>query len=427
MIDPTVLLHTLVTDLLHAVAFGLGGSKEKGKMKKVEKVVVVERKQKPAKASKQKRQASSQQQPLFTLLSADPFNPSFEGARIPDGYAFPTIPCKGKHTVSIVNPTGNNTSLTSVIRFDPYATYIDAQSLNGGMSTLSSTTLSSYTNNSSILSVIPYTAYNSNTYPFSAGRLVAAGAVVRLQTAPLNATGKFYFAPFPLISKDFGPGLMENVTFGNTANALNTLFGGYTLQNVTQSAILNFPGSFSMTAAELLQSPVVLRNKFTSPEFMKMRAFARSTVINNTTNFSTSTTTASGIDVAANAQDAPDMFDWGAGAIGWVIYGEALPVSTTVAIPLLEIEIVLHLEGTPLRVAATGLAPDAPLLPEPFLGVDGIMKSMSNMAWEAMGTPEANVIGNLARAGVNAGMRAGVRVAANYMMGGGGTRAIVSR
>jgi len=183
-------------------------------------------------------------------------------------------------------------------------------------------------------------------------RVVAWGLRIRNVQPPGSATGMIEVAQVPAGIYAPNPTVLDNIAptdAGFVGLALNDLpFSG------TQwSTLLNLPDSDEYAVQELMASDILAVGKFCSPDYLKFRHANGSAAYNGASSLSDQVeyTTAGVINTNGTSNQATNDLS---GRTAIVVRLRGFPVSTMA----LDVEIVYHLEGTPIS-DVSGLATGA--------------------------------------------------------------------
>jgi hypothetical protein len=321
--------------------------------KKTTAVVLVEKpkQSKKTKSSTRSHIAKTSSHGQYVTAVTNPFHPSAEGVRVPDYYAFDTATYKLKGTISVVAPSLTTTGSFALFPH-PFLSYADIQSLNGGVSTTSTISMLQFTGNTAL-----WGACAPNTFSgiLSDYRVVACGWKLRVQIPQQLRTGRLIIAPIPLNRDLPGYSVLNGIT-ALPAN-LARLFGGVPPSVAVSSAILELPGSYEISFPDMDKGDIML---CTRPITSASTAF-HTPIIGG--GYSTSQSVGDvSLDTNAtgtiNNLDFADVMDM-SGFAGFLVHFEGVPSATQ---PILDIEYIYHLEGTP---SISVVASNSAVLPVP--------------------------------------------------------------
>lgn len=342
--------------------------------------------------------ATSEEGKALMRAFANPFGDKVEGVRICDSFAFPTATYHLRGTVAIANTnlagaSPNNYS-TIMISSDPLISFVDISgattggyTATGAYTSVASTSMLPYGANGKIFSATSIAALTGVLKNY---RVVCAGFKVRV-TMPENIrTGRILVAPVLYTQGLPGPNILENLELQTGSGTSTRLLGGVPYASANSSAILNLPGAFEMSMSDLGMQDLVLLPKPTSPHYQVFRS--------SVSGYGYTATGVFGDQAAYNAAGAMQYTDIGAitdaaGLSGFIIRIEGIP--TTSVTPLVDIEYVYHLEGTPSLGAGAAIPmPSAAL--RTAISTSGFEKALdfaSSLPWGSMVDAGLNGLG----------------------------------
>jgi hypothetical protein len=301
----------------------------------------------------------------YELALSMPFDKSAIGATVPDMYSYPTATYHAEGTTTL---SSNASGVISVLLLPhPFLSMVDmtGTSVNtSGMQQYLNTTV----------------AYAATTQANLAGeltnfRVVGCGYKIRNLLPPTTATGRIIVAPVPVSGLFPGPSLLATAA-GNNNNIAAAAIGVNTgsLTNGFGSDILELPAAEEFTVQDVIANSIHLNCQPVTPaafDFHNSLNFigynAADNLVGGNAYVITTGTIAAGNDAISSES-----------AIGWDAYmlrAEGLPISVT---NCLEIEYVIHYEGTPKLPSGAGtLAPGA--APKPHINLLGHMSVLSRV------------------------------------------------
>jgi len=283
---------------------------------------------------------------------ANPFGAKVEGVRICDSYAFPTATYHLRGTVAVENtnlvgtPNSGNIYSTLMFSADPLISCVDISgattgsfSATGAYSSIVSNSMTPFTANGKIFGATSITALTAVLKNY---RVVCAGFRVRVTMPEMVRTGRIIVAPILFTQGLPGPNILGNLELQTNSGTATRLLGGIPYAAANSSAILNLPGAFEISMSDLSMQDLVLLPKPTSPHYQVFRSAV--------SGYGYTATGVFGDQAAYNAAGAMQYTDIGAitdaaGLSGFIIRIEGVPSATIN--PLVDVEYVYHLEGTP--------------------------------------------------------------------------------
>jgi hypothetical protein len=316
--------------------------------KKTTAVVLVEKPKisKRTKKSTRGHISKSSTHGQYVTAVTNPFHPSAEGVRVPDYYAFDTATYKLKGTISVVAPTSTTTGSFALFPH-PFLSYVDLQSLNGGVSTTSTIAMQQFTGNTSLWGACAPSTFSGILSDY---RVVSCGWKLRVQIPQQLRTGRLIIAPIPL-NRDLPPYSALNGVAALPAN-LARLFGGVPVAVAVSSAILELPGSYEISLPDMDKGDILLSTRPISAASSTFHTPITGGAY-NATQTSADVLLATNTTGTLNAYDFSDVLDM-SGFAGYLVHFEGVPNATQ---PIVDIEYIYHLEGTPsISVVATNTA-----------------------------------------------------------------------
>lgn len=330
-----------------------------------------------------------------------PFSPSAFGCKVPDTFSMPTITGHVHYEVQL------GTNASSIAAMTLFPSPMVAFRLNSGTATSG---LSTFTTDASLFYFSSRTSMDTT---FDQYRVVAMGVKVSNLMAPLSATGRFIFTPLVLGGTFPGFDLLNSGAGASSGYYLPATTGVTVAQSVS-SAMLQKPSSVEITVQDLLQRSYAFTMIPTSPIFYKFKncgaqqynGGANLTVLENGEGIITTTTGVTSYNANGEFTDNMDM----TGGIALNILGEGLPLNTSV----LQVEVVLHLEGTPSVNTATNavtLSGAQPMLGSTASVEQALGEASSSGVFSALKTG----IENIKAAASNPYVRNAAQMAMGYM------------
>jgi hypothetical protein len=301
----------------------------------------------------------------YELALSLPFDKDAIGATVPDMYSYPTATYHAQGTITL---SSNATGVSSVLLLPhPFLSLLDmtGASVNtAGMQQYTNTTV----------------AYAATTQANLAGeltnfRVVGCGYKVRNLLPPTTATGRVIVAPIPVSGLFPGPSLLSSAA-GNNNNIAASAIGINTgsLTNGFGSDILELPAAEEFTVQDIIANSIHLNCQPVTPAAFDFHSALNFIGYNAADNLigGNAYNIVAGTVVAGNDSLASEN------ALGWDAYmfrAEGLPVSTS---NCLEIEYIIHYEGTPKLPSGAGtLAPGS--APKPHINLLGHMSVLSRV------------------------------------------------
>lgn len=276
----------------------------------------------------------------YLLCLKDPFHPDAYGARVPDGYAFPTITYCLRDNISFT--TSPNGDFTTILACHPYLTSICI----AGMADIGT----NYT-------VVPQVSHMASTDSmdtlFSSWRVVGGGYRFMNLQPMLSGTGRLAIAPVVggnqrLISV----GLLENASSSWPANNVTNSLFGFAISYADNPVYM--PGSRVISTTDFFHGNLQLAHHPITPTAVNFNTTPTKSPLSGALGV---TETAMGPVVSGDM--APQVYDDLNSLIdvngmpAWYIHANGYPADTRV----FQVEVVIHLEGVPNP--ASGLRPTA--------------------------------------------------------------------
>lgn len=280
----------------------------------------------------------------FAAALSDPFAPTSLGCQVPDPFPFPTMTYH-IHQTSIISSLASNRPCSFTCLPNPIVSLVDltgAQTLSG-VTCVSSTPMTRFVVNGASAQSYGYGAITPTNLAavYGSSRVVAWGVKISNLIPELTATGRIIIAPLPM--GDTVPSyqactnqtIVPNPEFWTGLYGIDPVFLG-------TSNILELPGAVELTFGDLLRGDMELSGMYTNSNFWTFKTSQPYGSAISTTQVmgdAIITTAATGIVVSTGNKDCTRCV----GGSGFVIYVEGCPSS----IPVLQIETIYHLEGSP--------------------------------------------------------------------------------
>lgn len=335
-----------------------------------------------------KASSSSEDVAQYEAALMNPFSEMALGARVPDSYAFPSEVRHVKMAFTVAPSSGN--ADFAVFPHPLYSLVSGVGVIAGGINTLR--TVTNLTQRAVVSDAKMVAAFNNY-------RLVGGGIRIKFSNSYNSATGRLFIAVQP------SPANLPIVSAGAT----NTdIYRACDLPFETISAgviglptsILSFPYSMEIPCSELIGNGIEIPFRVSSAEF----ADWRETDLNANKGPSLVTTTGSTLN-----DTVPESYCMSGGWSSILVRGTNLSGST----PVLDVEVIYHLEGTP-AVAASDYATDPTVLAgantQPVVNVTGMFKALAKQS----ATPFAKIAMSTGKAILG---KAGVASRAMRVMG----------
>jgi hypothetical protein len=269
----------------------------------------------------------------FTAALRNPFAPTSFGCKVPDTFSLPTITAHVRYEVQL-GTIAAQSYFGATFFPNPMVSYV----LNAGSATSG---LSAFGSLANLFYFVPRSSMDNT---FDEYRVVAYGIKVSNLMAPLSATGRFIFTPLVLGGSFAGFDLVNGSSVGTTANWYLTATTGVSSAQSVSSSMLQKPSSIEVSAQDLLNNSFGFTMIPTSPIFYKFKNVGAQ-VFNTGYNLSQngeSVINSSTGTITGSYGEFTDNMDM-TGGIALNILGEGLPAATT----CLQVEVVVHIEGTP--------------------------------------------------------------------------------
>lgn len=271
----------------------------------------------------------------------NPFSEEAEGATILDEYQQP-VSARKSHITSTVSSSSGNFSLT----FFPNPC-LSAVNMETGP-VLSWGGQGSFT----ISTSIRYVMTNVQLYDtFIEYRVVGGGLRVRNLMTPLNATGRLEVVQVPVTKPGINYAAAETINIGADQVA-EWCLGKIPTSAGRFASFLSMPGADEYTADELMKNDLIIPFKVNGPDYYKFR----STVADErSANYLPSDTgqfidSATGAVVTTSSYAAAGVTD-ASGMNAILLRGTGFPTTGSI----LEIEMILHIEGIPFTNSTTAI------------------------------------------------------------------------
>jgi hypothetical protein len=284
--------------------------------------------------------ASNTELGKYEIALKDPFDERAIGCRIPDEYAMPTVTYVSRATAT-VSSTPSQGLISMIFCPNPVFTlnegpcqnFINWNGLSYGSGTTFVSSLSNVTNLSNLVTQF---------------RVVSWGLRIRNLQPPSTATGMIEIAQIP--ASRYFPSANAVSTQLATTGPLLSLITDNSLSYVNTyglNSLLQFPDSDEYAFQELMNEDVRVIGKVCSAHHTDFKSVTSNFGFNTTMNV----VEEGGLDTTAGALIAaaggPQTCDCG-GRTLILINIRGLPTSVTY--PILDIEVIMHIEGTPPAV-----------------------------------------------------------------------------
>jgi len=305
----------------------------------------------------------------------NPFSTEARGVKNPDGFSFPTESRAIKARVTI---TGLNSNMALGLLPNPCLSMIDITLAGGSATSVLATSLSAYAANPQVYAGTTPTSMNS---AYESFRVVSGGYKVRVQTPELSRTGTLICAPFIANRVVPGPNALINVAL-TSADAYSHMLGGINFTVANSAAILELPGAFEVSLADLGREDLILPFKPISTQSGVFHGASFGAGYSATYNESDSTLSTGAGAIYPSGNDMSDLTSC-EGFCGWLLYADGYVSSNT---PLFSLETVYHLEGVPVISTALGAVPVPDTAPPPVASAveyAQAARDIGSMPWEA--------------------------------------------
>lgn len=309
----------------------------------------------------------------FRLL-CDPFDNSAFGAKVSDPQSKYTDTYKIHSEFKVVAPSGTTTA-AYILKPNPFLSVIDAQSWAGGISTSSAAGWNQYTQNTYFWgATTPATlAATMTNY-----RIVSHGVRIRLEIPQQYVTGRMIITRAPRSRRDPPSSTLANCNFTAGSQTLaNYPITSYPLAVANSPYLLETPESMEFSMINLIGNDLLVVNR---PNAMSAFEFSQ---LGNGVAINATQALAPGPEVITIATSATAQYTFDDNTAGWddiYIYFDGLP---NTAAPIVNFEIIYHLEGTPAITSTTaiGAIPShPPSQGSDFIGFDNILGNLQNVA-----------------------------------------------
>lgn len=322
----------------------------------------------------------------------NPFAADALGIRTPNEYA---VEATTRHITARVNLIGSASNVCAAAFMpSPLIAAIDGLRVQAGVDSLSTGQFIKPVNNVTCRNIVTPTTLQSS---FENFRLVAGGLKLRVQVPQLTRTGNIIVAPIPTQRASWGWNALQNITVTSAA-ALGEYIGGFDPSNI-DGRILNLPGAMAFSLNDLGMQDLILPFRPTSAAYTQFHgtSFDSAFGVNIIHGDGNTSGSVSGLSIAGG-QDLLDLTDQ-AGWNCWVVYidGIAEPAGT----PIVSVEAVYHLEGTPAVSSAQSGLLVATNDPQPRFDVGywhQVCADLKSLPWVEVASIGAAALGVMSRA-----------------------------
>lgn len=283
----------------------------------------------------------------------EPFSSMAEGAVILDEFATATVPRKAHITNNVTpSPQGN---FSVAIFPSPCFTAFNFTNVGGADSKLQwGGAVTAYNTNVSAKGIV---SPNEMADIFTQFRVVGGGIRIRNLMTPLTATGRLEIVQMPVTA----PGMSVNGLFTSTYSSpdISTrLLGNFPLgSNHVFTSFLALPGADEYTMSEIDKGDILCSFKVASPHYYEFRSTSNDLLVGSTNSIGViqegddfNNTTGA---VSQNQYSNGTVDSRGMNAI--LLRGSGFPAGS----PVLEIEVILHIEGVPRPSGTSAFAPQS--------------------------------------------------------------------
>jgi len=281
----------------------------------------------------------------FAMSIRDPFSPSAVGVHVPDMYSMPTATFHARGACQLTSAaTGTlgavflpNVVVSAIDTLQDTSNYVCMSANSGALTPIPGTNNTIYGAASIATLANILTSY----------RVVSWGIKITNLMPPLTCAGKLYVAVIPALQTV--PSYGNTTLMGNSGNSYAQQC--FLNMNACSSRIIDLPICRELTMSELAGGAIELCPGAIDPSFYNFKNVQNIDQINSTQYIGDQVVTTGGTStVSASVSGESSM----AGGCCILIFGEGFITNT----PILEVEYVYHLEGTPL-VSVSGLAAGA--------------------------------------------------------------------
>lgn len=298
----------------------------------------------------------------FSSSLRRPFAPSSMGTRVPDMFSFPTATYH-LHGTTVL--TTNSTQKTCAALFlpNPNVSMIDLNTANGYTSALT-TGMSQFATNTYVYGATTPATLSSLIDDF---RVTSWGIKISNLIPELSATGRVFIYTIPAV--DTVPPVEVLNTLAMTGSVVTQQVCSYAVGTLTTSAVLNLPSCVELSFQDLLHGDIEIGGTYVSPRYFDFKAsITPSSGPSGYVNADYVSATSVGAVSIGGSGDRDPARCMGGCHIG--IYVEGVPVST----PVLSVEYIYHLEGSP-SLAASSNTPVPSNLTDVIVGSTHIVES----------------------------------------------------
>jgi hypothetical protein len=394
------------TKLHDGYVVGIGGAKSKivikkkkakpKKIIKIKTVKVVKKKKSNGSVKGSRGFASSYARNGVLAVASNAFSQVAFGQRQDDGYPYPTVPYKlvGTHVINSLNNASSGSFYLSPNPF--FAVHDDAfERLGSGNA--------SVIGSSTIYGANPYDRFivdqQGMASVFSSSRIVGVGWNVRLTMPMQVATGRMFFAPIPDPERVASADIINTFTYAVATDTQVRMTGGV---YAIDSSIMQLPGSFEISLADLFEKDLYLRCKPNSARYSDFKLNEPSNIgFGNSfsTSYNIGDVILSGTSAGLISNSAEkDTGSYGVGLNGWLVAFEGTPLPANAVV---DIQYIYHLEGIPTLTTASTHVPAPSLIntPKHAMAWTEVMNQLQGMPWASMARGAASFYGKNVGAG----------------------------
>lgn len=322
---------------------------------------------------RQIRRSNATSNAYFKLL-CDPFDNSAFGAKVSDPQSRYTDTYKIHSEFKAVAPSGTTTA-AYIFKPNPFFSVIDAQSWAGGVSTSSASGWVQHANNAYFWGATTPSTLSATMTNY---RIVSHGIRIRLETPQNYATGRMIVTRAPRGRADPPYSTLNSFVFAAANQTTsNWPLTTYPLLLANSPYLLETPESVEFSMINLIGQDLMIVNR---PNAMSAFEFCQ---LGNGVNINATQSYTPGNEVLTTATGVIAGYSYPDNTAGWddvYVYFDGLPNS---AVPIVNFEIIYHLEGCPSITSTTaiGAIPShPPTRAGDFMGFDSILSKLQSTA-----------------------------------------------
>jgi len=298
--------------------------------------------------SKKYRRALRNRKPTpnaYLELVTNPFNNLAFGAKVSDPFSRYTDAYKIHGEFKIIAPSGTTTA-AYIFKPNPFLSVIDVQSWSGGVSTSNATGFTTLGTSSWWAATTP-TALASTMTNY---RVVAHAVRIRLETNMNTATGRVIIARAPRCRSDppYSASSANVFDWANQTSAFSPITSVPPNPLLNSPFMLELPESQEFSMLDLMGSDVTIVNKPNSFKAFDFSPCPTSDQFNGAGGRLDEDTVFNSLGARVGGGVSDNVEGWD----DFYLYFDGLPSSS---VPVANVEIIYHMEGTPAVSSATAI------------------------------------------------------------------------